>query len=97
MTGEPVCMSPGKTDNDFNTGIDCGTVRVGSISWLGLYDYIIRGADADNISTREGDSGSLMFTNNGCCPWALGIHNTAEGYFAKMGDALAATGATIHK
>lgn len=92
-------MSPGKRDNDLNTGLDCGTVRVASITWLGYagegYSYHLRGADADGIITIDGDSGSPLFTNSGCCPIALGIHNTADGYFAKMADALSATGATV--
>jgi hypothetical protein len=56
--------------------------------------YIIRGPDAEGIATRTGDSGSPMYRTIGT---AVGIHNTTSGGFAKLGDALAATGTTYYK
>jgi hypothetical protein len=67
VLNETICMSPGQTDNDTNSGEDCGFVRVASLSWQyhspdPCDDCIVRGADADGIATTFGDSGSPLLS-----------------------------------
>jgi hypothetical protein len=98
VQGSTICMSPGMTDNDLNTGEDCGTVYLATRNWTGDYcNCLTWGADANGISTRVGDSGSPLYGPfEGGYRRALGVHNTAFGGFAKMKDAIEAAGVTMY-
>jgi hypothetical protein len=90
----------GRTDNDFNTGNDCGWVQIATIQWLGncASTCILNGANHDGISTDGGDSGSPIFrVISSTSLTAVGIHAAGGGWFAKMQQALTAAGASICK
>jgi hypothetical protein len=89
ITGESICISPGKTDEVTNGGVQCnGWVRTANLSWVSDEGFIIRGADWDGFSTRDGDSGSPIYRYLGAGATAIGIHNLADGGFARLQDAL---------
>jgi hypothetical protein len=93
ITGENICASLSVTDS----GVDCGTVRNGDVSWVSDHGFIIRGADHDGITTHEGDSGSPLWRLSGTSyAVATGIHDTSFGGFAKMTDAVLAAGVGIY-
>jgi hypothetical protein len=98
FNGETVCVSPGRTDNDFNTGVDCGTVTSNQAFWLADNDMLIYGADYDSVATRVGDSGSPVYRRTSATSvTGVGIHNTAPGGFAKLADALARATSSIYR
>jgi hypothetical protein len=49
ITGENICASLSVTDS----GVDCGTVRNGNVSWASDHGFIIRGADHDGITAQR--------------------------------------------
>lgn len=100
ITNEMICASPGKTDNLWNTGNDCGWVQIGTIQYAGEClpsPCFLNGANHDGISTDSGDSGSPIFrVTSSTSLTAVGIHATAGGFFAKMASSLSAAGASIY-
>lgn len=97
VTGEAICVSPGKTDELNNSGIDCGTVRNANISWVNDIGLIMRGADADGLAVTYGDSGSPIYRNYGTTgATAVGVLNKIGGEFARLQDVLDLTGFSIH-
>lgn len=95
VQGETIYISPGATDEANNSGIDSGTVSASTYSYVSGDGYIIHAADADNFSTRDGDSGSPIYRASGGAV-AVGIHCTASGKFARMQAALDDAGWSIH-
>jgi hypothetical protein len=96
--GETVWISRGYYDYKNGGGFTSGTVAHATWSYLDTdNDYIIHGADADGWTTIDGDSGSPIFRAPGSGgAIAVGIHDTVQGYFARMQDALNAENMSVY-
>jgi hypothetical protein len=83
--GEAICASLGVTST-----FDCGTVQDTNFTWTSnTCNCTVTGARHQGIVTNDGDSGSpIVRLNSTTIAIGIGIHNNANGGFAKLQQSL---------